>query len=131
MRHECSCGPLTRKWEAASGRSWDAGNYSPFPDTIRSGALRPFFMAETTAPHDRYAAFRIRDYRLFSVVVLLSAVLQQTQAVALGWDMYDRTGSAMALGVIGLVQFFPALLLFLPAGELADRFERRKVMIAS
>jgi MFS family permease len=88
-------------------------------------------MTETAVPHDRYAAFRIRDYRLFSVVVLLSAVLQQTQAVALGWDMYDRTGSAMALGLIGLVQFVPALLLFLPAGELADRFDRRKVMIAS
>ena len=88
-------------------------------------------MAETTVPHDRYAAFRVRDYRLFSVVVLLSAVLQQTQAVALGWDMYDRTGSAMALGFIGLAQFVPALLLFLPAGELADRFDRRKVMIAS
>jgi MFS family permease len=65
------------------------------------------------------------------VVVLLSAVLQQTQAVALGWDMYDRTGSAMALGFIGLAQFVPALLLFLPAGEIADRFDRRKVMIAS
>jgi MFS family permease len=85
----------------------------------------------TEASHDRYAAFRVRDYRLFSVVVLLSAVLQQTQAVALGWDMYDRTGSAMALGFIGLAQFVPALLLFLPAGELADRFDRRKVMIAS
>jgi MFS family permease len=88
-------------------------------------------MTEATVPHDRYAAFRVRDYRLFSVVVLLSALLQQTQAVALGWDMYDRTGSAMALGFIGLAQFVPALLLFLPAGELADRFDRRKVMIAT
>ncbi len=88
-------------------------------------------MTEATVPHDRYAAFRVRDFRLFAVVVLLSAVLQQTQAVALGWDMYDRTGSAMALGLIGLSQFVPAVLLFLPAGELADRFDRRKVMIAS
>jgi MFS family permease len=88
-------------------------------------------MAEATVPTDRYAAFRVRDFRLFAVVVLLSAVLQQTQAVALGWDMYNRTGSAMALGLIGLSQFVPAMLFFLPAGEIADRFDRRKVMIAS
>jgi MFS family permease len=81
--------------------------------------------------HDRYAAFRLRDYRLFSGVVLLSAMLQQTQSVALGWDVYDRTGSAMALGLVGLVQFIPGLLLFLPAGAIADRFDRRKVMIAT
>ena len=84
-----------------------------------------------SAPRDPYAAFRLRDYRSFSVVVFLSAILQQTQSVALGWDVYDRTGSAMALGLVGLVQFLPAALFFLPAGAIADRFDRRKVMVGT
>jgi MFS family permease len=80
---------------------------------------------------DPYAAFRLRDYRYFSVVVFLSAILQQTQGVALGWDIYDRTGSALALGFVGLAQFLPAALFFLPAGAIADRFDRRKVMVVT
>ena len=83
------------------------------------------------AAHDRYATFRLPDYRIFSGVVFLSGLLQQTQSVALGWDVYDRTGSAMALGLVGLTQFLPAALLFLPAGVIADRYDRRKVMVAT
>jgi MFS family permease len=74
-----------------------------------------------------YAPFRLRDFRLFVVMILFSAVAQQAQAVAIGWDIYDRTGSAMALGWTGLVQFIPVLAFFLPAGQIADRHDRRKV----
>jgi MFS family permease len=51
--------------------------------------------------------------------------------VAIGWDVYERTGSALALGALGLVQFLPVLALFLPAGHLADRFDRRWVLVLS
>ncbi len=49
--------------------------------------------------------------------------------VAIGWEIYERTGSAMALGYVGLAQFIPVLLLALPAGQLADRIDRRLIVM--
>ena len=49
-------------------------------------------------------------------------------AVAVGWQMYDLTNSAMDLGLVGLVQFAPSLLLTLLVGHIADRYERRKII---
>src|SRR5262245_9685874 len=49
--------------------------------------------------------------------------------VAIGWQLYDRTNSAMALGLVGLVQVIPVVLLALPAGHLVDRKNRRDVAI--
>ncbi len=57
--------------------------------------------------------------------------MQQVQALALGWDIYERTGSALALGWMGLVQFAPVVLLFLPAGQIADRYDRRYIVVIS
>ena len=81
--------------------------------------------------HDPLAPFRLRDYRLFSAMVLLAAAIERSQSVAIGWDVYERTGSALALGTIGLVQFLPVITLFLPAGHLADVFDRRWVLVLS
>lgn len=81
--------------------------------------------------HDPLAPFRSRDYRRFSALALLAAMIERSQGVAIGWDVYERTGSALALGALGLVQFLPVLALFLPAGHLADRFDRRWVLLAS
>src|SRR5262249_15405387 len=50
------------------------------------------------------------------------------QAVAVGWQMYDLTGNPLDLGLVGLVQFVPALLLVLVAGHVADRHDRRRVV---
>ncbi|TDM06900.1 MAG: MFS transporter [Ideonella sp. MAG2] len=55
----------------------------------------------------------------------------QMLMVALGWQMYDLTGSAWDLGLVGLYQFVPALLLTLPAGHLADRYDRRALLAIS
>src|SRR5262245_47179930 len=76
------------------------------------------------------AVWALRDFRWFTALVFFTAVIQQSQAVAVGWDIYERTGSALALGWVGLVQFIPTLLLFLPAGQLADRHDRRFITIA-
>jgi MFS family permease len=81
--------------------------------------------------HDPLAPFRSRDYRRFSALALLAAMIERSQGVAIGWDVYERTGSALALGALGLVQFLPVLALFLPAGHLADRFDRRWVLLLS
>jgi len=51
------------------------------------------------------------------------------QAVVLGWDIYERTGSVLAISWIGIAQFVPSLLFFLPAGQLADRYDRRMILL--
>ena len=84
-----------------------------------------------TASPDPYAPFRHRDYRKFIAMVLIAALCQQSLGLAVGWDVYERTGSAMALAWVGLAQFIPVLAFFLPAGQLADRHDRRRVVAVS
>src|SRR5439155_10880995 len=50
------------------------------------------------------------------------------QAVAVGWQIYDLTGSALDLGLVGLVQFFPVVVLGIAVGQIADRYDRRWVV---
>ena len=88
-------------------------------------------MTAPASPADPYAPFRYRDYRLFIAMVLIASLCQQSLGVAVGWDIYERTGSAMALGWAGLAQFIPVLLFFLPAGQIADRYDRRRVVAVS
>ena len=59
---------------------------------------------------------------------LLAGANQQILMLAIGWRMYDLTGSAWDLGLVGLFQFVPALLLALPAGHVADQHHRGKVV---
>jgi MFS family permease len=58
----------------------------------------------------------------------LSRFSSQVAAVAIGWQIYDITGSAFDLGMVGLVQFLPTALLVFVAGHAADRFERKRVV---
>ncbi len=60
----------------------------------------------------------------------LSRFSSQIGAVAIGWQIYDLTGSAFDLGMVGLVQFLPTALLVFVAGHAADRFERKRVVQA-
>lgn len=55
----------------------------------------------------------------------------QIQSIAIGWEIYQRTGQALSLGLVGLAQAVPTIVLALPAGFLADRFDRRKVVVFS
>jgi MFS family permease len=59
---------------------------------------------------------------------VFSSFAYQMQAVAIGWRVYALTGSAFALGMVGLAQFLPVLLLSLAAGHVADRYDRRRVV---
>src|ERR1043165_6057899 len=52
----------------------------------------------------------------------------QMQAVAVGWQIYELTGSAFDLGLVGLIQFFPVVVLGLLIGQIADRYDRRVVV---
>ena len=76
---------------------------------------------------DRFAAFRHSSYTRFFFARFLLAFSQQIVSVAVGWQMYDQTGSAIYLGLIGLVQFLPSLLLILVTGSVADRYNRRAI----
>ena len=71
------------------------------------------------------------DFRRFWLSRLYSTTAGQMLMVALGWQMYDLTRSAWDLGLVGLAQFGPALLLALPAGHLVDRNDRRLVLAAA
>src|SRR5688572_13411689 len=80
--------------------------------------------------HDPYHAFRFRAYRDYLFGSLFVSMGTAAQSVAIGWEVYLRTGQAMSLAWVGLMQAIPMLVLTLPAGVLADRFDRRKIMIA-
>ncbi len=66
-------------------------------------------------------------FRHFWLTRVCTTIAYQMIGVAVGWRVYELTGSALALGLIGLAQFLPALLLVLPAGQVADRHDRRQV----
>ncbi len=83
----------------------------------------------TPAKHDPYAALRSGGFFAYAFGWVAAVLGQQMASVALGWDIYHRTGSAMSLGWVGLVQAIPVIALALPAGMLADRFDRRKIVI--
>jgi len=69
-----------------------------------------------------------QPYRLFLSARVLTTLAFQMQTVAVGWHMYDITRSAFDLGLIGLVQFLPSLLLTLVVGHVADRYDRRWIL---
>jgi len=71
---------------------------------------------------------RQTPFALFLASRIISAMAVQVQVVAVGWQVYDLTDSAFALGLVGLVQFLPVLLLTPFTGEVADRFDRRLVV---
>ena len=69
-----------------------------------------------------------RPFLFFLLSRSLSRFSSQIAAVAIGWQIYDLTGSAFDLGMVGLVQFLPTALLVFVAGHAADRFERKRVV---
>ena len=81
--------------------------------------------------HDPYGALRVPLFRNFLITTCLVGMGTAAQSLAIGWEVYDRTEQALSLGWVGLVQAIPMLLFTLPAGYLADVFDRRKLMMWS
>ena len=79
---------------------------------------------------------RVTDFKLFGLRAFMrfwyarvaGNTGNQMMMVAVGWQMYELTGSAWDLGLVGLLQFLPALLLTLVAGHVADRHDRTRVL---
>ncbi|QSA97936.1 MFS transporter [Methylococcus sp. EFPC2] len=75
-----------------------------------------------------WGVLRQRNFTLYLVSRWLSALAVQMQGVAVGWQVYALTGNALDLGLIGLAQFAPFVLLVLIAGQVADRADRRRIL---
>jgi MFS family permease len=69
-----------------------------------------------------------RSFGFFLLSRSFSRFSSQIAAVAIGWQVYDLTGSAFDLGMVGLVQFLPTAILMFAAGHAADRYERKRVV---
>jgi MFS family permease len=78
-----------------------------------------------------YGSLQFRDFRLLLIGVFLSMFARQMITVAIGWELYERTGSALILGGVGLAQVIPLIVLFLPSGYVADRYSRKYVIMIS
>ncbi len=100
--------------------------------------MPPIESPEITVPpeatpkrHDPLAALRFRDFRLMVLGSFLAVIAEQMLGVAVGWELYERTHNPLALGLIGLVEIVPVLLLALPAGHIADQRERKWIVVAA
>jgi MFS family permease len=83
--------------------------------------------AVTIGRHDPYEALRHPGYSLLLTGAVLASLAAAAQSVAVGYELYHRTGSPLMLGLSGLAQFLPVLLFALPAGQAADRFSRKRL----
>src|ERR1041384_6753667 len=81
--------------------------------------------------HDAYAGWRLPSFRRYFAGNMILILGWQMQKVAIGWEIYERTHSAMALGYAGLAQFFPQVLFMLFAGHITDRYNRKSVLMAA
>jgi hypothetical protein len=117
MEDAPAAGPVDRD------RTRDDGSAGQPSKLIAEHALR--------AEHQPYAVLRHRDFRLYLLASMIGTVGNEMQALAVGWELYDRTGSALNLGLVGLVQALPVLVLVLPAGHLADRASRRRIIMGA
>lgn len=79
-------------------------------------------------PGATFPPLQHRSFRYFLCARVAATIAYQMAGVALGWQVYDLTKSAFDLGLVGLVQFIPSLLLVLLVGHVADRFDRRRIV---
>ena len=78
---------------------------------------------------DAFAALRNPHVRRLAIARFCGVAGAQIVNVALGWQLYERTGSAWSLGLVGLFELLPVILLTIPAGNIADRYPRRTIAI--
>src|ERR1700722_3815127 len=79
--------------------------------------------------NDPYGVLKNRDFLLYLISRFIASFAQQMLAVTVGWEIYERTKSTLALGYVGMVQMVPMFLFIFPAGHVADNYNRKTVMI--
>jgi MFS family permease len=75
------------------------------------------------------SAWQSRDFRFYSIARLVGIIGAEAQAVGVAWQVYEITHSALALGYTGLALFLPGLFFVLPSGHIADRYDRRNIIL--
>ncbi len=89
-------------------------------------------MSDAPIKRDPYAPWRSRDYRCYAASWFAMTFSKQIETLAVSVyfvDIYSRSDAALALGLMALVQALPVMLLAIAGGQLADRFDRRHVMM--
>lgn len=80
---------------------------------------------------ENIAIYRENDFKVYIASRFFSTTAMMVQSVAVGWQIYDIVRDPISLGLVGLSEFLPMFLLTLPAGEISDRFDQRKVLAIS
>ncbi|WP_162053665.1 MFS transporter [Pontibacter pamirensis] len=84
---------------------------------------------EARGKHDPYAVLRLSEFRLYIVARLCITLAMQIQAVIVGWQMYDIAQDPLSLGLIGLAEAIPSIVVSLYAGYIADTVSRKKIIM--
>jgi len=93
------------------------------------GTLDKGMSTETESSTRARAVFANRAFALFTCARSLTVIASEMQAVAVGWQLYDITKRPLDLGLAGLAQFVPSIVLFLLVGHTADRYSRRNILL--
>jgi MFS family permease len=96
-------------------------NVGPTPDSLETEPLE--------AVSDPYAVLRNRNLVLYLTGRFVASLGQQMLTVAVGWELYERTHSPLNLGLVGLTQMAPMVLFTLPAGHVADNYDRKRIIL--
>jgi MFS family permease len=105
-------------------------HYAHILISTRDASARAICRGCGVIPLPAQQTYRRRDLSVFLAVRFFSEVAALAQAVAIGWTIYQLSNEPLALGFVGLVEFIPMALLMLPAGELCDRGDPRRVLAA-
>ena len=81
--------------------------------------------------HDAYLALRIRNFRLLLTANFLTSFSGAVLSVVVGWYIFELTRSALALGIVGLVQIVPVIFVSLPAGQYVDNHNPKRIGVAA
>ncbi len=87
-------------------------------------------MSDLAPPADKFAAFRHRSFLFFWASRFLASFAVQIVSVSVAWQVYDMTRDPFYLGLVGILQFAPSLLLVLVTGAVSDHYGRRLIMAA-
>lgn len=111
----------------AAGAPSEVNPYAPPLDAGQPGEGPP----GEEPRHNPYAALGSQDFCLLLAGTFLAIISEQMLAVAIGWELWERTHSELALAMIGLVEVVPVVLLALPAGQAVDRLPRKWIGVAA
>ncbi len=87
--------------------------------------------SENGQRHDPYEALRNQDFRLLLTGRFITSFGNEMLSFAIGWELWLRTHQAFVLGMVGLVQVIPVILLSLPAGHVADQYNRKRIVLVT